>query len=78
MNIRSSYGLEDFTAGSIEAPVVIRHVRKITPLVAELRRRHEFRADLKRLLKVGSYMIDDIGLTHKEALRESEKPFWKP
>ena len=78
MNIRSSYAFEDITAGSTEAPAMIRHVKNIMPDGAEWRRRHQFRADLKRLLKVGSYMIDDIGLTHEEALRESEKPFWKP
>jgi uncharacterized protein YjiS (DUF1127 family) len=47
-------------------------------MTAEWRRRHHYRADLKRLLKVGPYMIDDIGLAYEEALRESAKAFWKP
>lgn len=43
---------------------------------AEWRRRRRYRADLKRLLRVGPYMVDDIGLTMKEAQREIAKPFW--
>jgi len=55
----------------------MRWLRKSAPMTAEWRRRHRYRADLKRLLKVGHYMIDDIGLAYEEALRESGKPFWK-
>jgi uncharacterized protein YjiS (DUF1127 family) len=77
MSNRSSYVLGGFAQRSIEFDDVIRDVRKIKPLLAKLRRRHRFRTDLKRLLKVGSYMIQDIGLSHAEALRESEKPIWK-
>lgn len=55
----------------------MQQLRKIAPMTAEWRRRHRYRADLKRLLKIGPYMIDDIGLAYEEALRESEKPFWK-
>ena len=40
--------------------------------------RRRFRADLKRLLKVGPHMIADIGLTLEAAMAESEKPFWQP
>ncbi len=40
--------------------------------------RHRYRQELRRLLRVGPYMIDDIGLTHAQALYEAEKPFWQP
>ena len=40
--------------------------------------RHRYRQELRRLLRVGPYMIDDIGLTHAQALHEAEKPFWQP
>ncbi len=40
--------------------------------------RHRYRQDLRRLLRAGPHMIDDIGLTRPEALQEVEKPFWRP
>ena len=40
--------------------------------------RHRYRQDLRRLLRAGPHMIDDIGLTRSEALHEAEKPFWRP
>ncbi len=40
--------------------------------------RHRYRRDLRRLLRVGTHMINDIGLTRSEALHEAEKPFWQP
>ena len=52
-------------------------VKHVPPLLTEWNRRRRYREDLKRLLKVGPYMIADIGLTLKEALEESEKPFWR-
>jgi len=55
----------------------VRQLSKFAPMTAEWRRRHRYRVDLRRLLKVGHYMIDDIGLAYEEALRESGKPFWK-
>ena len=39
--------------------------------------RRRFRKDLARLLRVGTYMIEDVGLTLAEANREIEKPFWQ-
>ena len=42
----------------------------------EWRRRWRYRNDLKRLLLVGSYMIEDIGLTLEEAREEIAKPSW--
>ena len=43
---------------------------------ATWRTRRQFRSDLKRLLRVGSYMIRDIGLSVEEVEREIKKPFW--
>lgn len=57
--------------------VLSRCTAEITSLLAEWKRRRAYRADLKRLLLVGRYMIRDIGLTPEEALCESRKPFWK-
>ena len=74
----SSYTLKDAVPGSAYLADAIRQLRIIGPMTAEWRQRHHYRADLKRLLKVGPYMIDDIGLAYEEALRESAKAFWKP
>jgi uncharacterized protein YjiS (DUF1127 family) len=43
----------------------------------EWRTRRRYRSDLKRLLRVGSYMIEDVGLSVEEAKREIQKPFWQ-
>lgn len=51
-----------------------------TPLVEVLRvwqARRRYRADLKRLLQLGAYLIDDIGMGLKEAIEEARKPFWR-
>lgn len=42
----------------------------------QLQKRIRFRANLRRLLKVGPYMIEDIGLNLDEVLHELSKPFW--
>jgi uncharacterized protein YjiS (DUF1127 family) len=39
--------------------------------------RRRYRAELKRLFRVGPHMIDDIGLTLEEAYREIAKPRWR-
>lgn len=41
------------------------------------RRRRDYRRDVKRLLRVGPHMIEDIGLTLEEASREAVRPFWR-
>ena len=41
------------------------------------RRRRRYRAELTRLLHVGRYMVDDIGLPAKDAVAEARKPFWR-
>ena len=47
-------------------------------ILATWRRRRAYRDHLRRLLRVGPYMIDDIGLTVEAARREIAKPFWRP
>jgi len=42
------------------------------------RRRRDYRNELKRLLRVGPYMIADIGLSFDEARSEIQKPVWRP
>jgi uncharacterized protein YjiS (DUF1127 family) len=40
--------------------------------------RYRYRQQLRRLLRVGPHMIDDIGLTQTQARHEADKPFWRP
>jgi len=46
--------------------------------LVEWKRRMLYRRELKRLLRVGPYMIKDVGLVLEEARREVDKPFWTP
>jgi uncharacterized protein YjiS (DUF1127 family) len=46
-------------------------------LVGAWRSRRRHRADLRRLLRLGTYLIDDIGLRPDEAAAEAAKPFWR-
>ena len=41
------------------------------------RERWRYRKELARLLIVGRYMINDIGLTLDQALAEIDLPFWR-
>jgi len=50
---------------------------RVRSVFAEWYRRRDYRSELKRLLRVGPYMIADIGLTCEAAWREAEKPFWQ-
>ena len=52
-------------------------IRTLADLLESWRSRREFRAELSRLLAVGSYMADDIGLTEAQARAEAAKPFWQ-
>ena len=52
-------------------------IRYFLPPLAEWRQRRQFRTDLRRLLKVGPHMIEDIGLDQEEAQDEITKPFWR-
>ena len=40
--------------------------------------RRRYRAELRRLLRVGVHLIADIGLPLAEARAEAAKPFWRP
>jgi len=78
MTTRRISALDGFSEEFLEAPAGILDVKKLVPLVAEWRRRYRFRADLKRLLRAGPHLTEDIGLAPGDARRESEKPFWTP
>lgn len=54
-------------------------VRIFSPFVsvAKLKQRHAYRAELARLLALGSHLISDTGLGIDQARREIAKPFWK-
>ena len=38
--------------------------------------RCRYRRELRRLLTTGTYLIDDVGLSVKDAVEEAHKPFW--
>lgn len=40
-------------------------------------RRHH-RAELRRLLVTGTYLLEDMGLDLRASIEESQKPFWRP
>jgi uncharacterized protein YjiS (DUF1127 family) len=44
----------------------------------EWKQRRHFRSELCRLMRISPRLVVDIGLTVEEALREIEKPFWRP
>ncbi len=52
-------------------------LRKIDAALAELQRRRQRRADLRRLLRVGPHMVADVGMDDAAALAESRKPLWQ-
>ena len=76
MNTRITSGFEVLSAGPRMPLDVLEKGEKFALTIGEWRRRHHFRTDLKRLLKIGPYMIDDIGLSLEETRRECDKPFW--
>jgi uncharacterized protein YjiS (DUF1127 family) len=55
-----------------------KHGDSLGDTVEQWKQHRRYRADLRRLLRVGPYMVRDIGLTPEEANRELQKPFWKP
>jgi uncharacterized protein YjiS (DUF1127 family) len=55
-----------------------KHGTALADTIALWKQRRRYRADLRRLLQVGPYMLRDIGLTPEEGYREIRKPFWKP
>jgi uncharacterized protein YjiS (DUF1127 family) len=59
------------------APVSSRSVTDFFALIADWRRRRHFRAELRRLLRTGPHLLEDIGLPAVAAARESALPFWR-
>jgi uncharacterized protein YjiS (DUF1127 family) len=55
----------------------VQRIAGVRRVLAEGKRRWIYRRDLKRLLCVGEYMIDDIGLSLEDAHDEIDKPFWQ-
>lgn len=51
---------------------------EIRPLLDAWRRRHRYRRELKRLLRSGPHLVEDIGLSRQHADREVAKSFWRP
>ena len=39
--------------------------------------RRQYRAELRRLLRVGPHLIEDLGLPLAAAIAEAHKPFWR-
>ena len=50
----------------------------ITVVLGTWRQRYRYRRDLKRLIKSGAHLIEDIGLSRAHTDREVAKPFWRP
>ncbi len=61
----------------VPARIALPHIASFRVIWAEWQIRRRYRKDLERLLRVGPYMIEDVGLTLEEAHREIEKPFWQ-
>ena len=66
----------------LELPVLpartpLLHIAGLRVIWAEWQIRRRYRKDLERLLRVGPYMIEDVGLTLEEVNREIEKPLWQ-
>jgi uncharacterized protein YjiS (DUF1127 family) len=55
----------------------LRSLRGLPGLVAAWRERIRLRRALARMAKANPYLIDDIGLTRREAEAEIAKPFWE-
>ena len=58
----------------------IRRSRRAEPSVAQVRRwwtNATTRAELRRLLATGTYLVEDIGLDPAMAQAEASKPFWR-
>lgn len=69
-------------ADVIALPVRATRVRAKSLPVAKLlnlwcERRRE-RAEFRRLLRTGMYLLRDIGITPEQAAAEVAKPFWLP
>ena len=61
------------------AEALFEQVRREPPsrILSVWRERRQYRQELRRLMKVGSHMIADIGLKLEDARIETVKPFWQ-
>ncbi|AYF86529.1 DUF1127 domain-containing protein [Pseudomonas sp. JS3066] len=46
-------------------------------MIATWSERKRFRLELERMAKANPHLIEDIGLTRRQAEREIAKPFWQ-
>ncbi len=63
--------------GRFVNPSVFDLLQTLASTIRTWRERRHYRQDLNRLLNVGDYMIDDIGLPLDQAKKEAKKTFWK-
>lgn len=59
------------------ADVSRRHLATLRSMIASVGERMRFRWELKQKLKDNPHLIDDIGLTRRQAEAEIAKPFWQ-
>jgi uncharacterized protein YjiS (DUF1127 family) len=76
------YRLQSSTQSSSSAPRSLRgrllsSLAEIAAVLGAWRRCHRYRHELERLMKSGPHLIEDIGLSRKNAEREAAKPFWR-
>jgi len=59
---------------------VLQEIKQCGPiqLAKTWRMRRYYRREMTRLLRVGGYMISDIGLTLADARAAADRPFWRP
>jgi len=55
--------------------LIIELLRRIRNALHEAARRHRSRRDL---LALDDHMLKDIGISRADAVREGDKPFWRP
>ncbi|GLS39971.1 hypothetical protein GCM10010869_55680 [Mesorhizobium tianshanense] len=54
-----------------------RHLTTLRSIIATWRERIRFRWELEQMLKANPHLIDDIGLTKRQAEAEIAKRFWQ-
>jgi uncharacterized protein YjiS (DUF1127 family) len=68
--------------GTPVGPVSRRHLTTLRSIIATWRERTwreriRFRWELEQMLEANPHLIDDIGLTKRQAEAEIAKPFWQ-
>lgn len=56
---------------------VFKTLKRFSETPSLWRERIHHRSELKRLIKVGSHMVRDVGLTWEDAQLEAKKSFWQ-